>query len=62
MAKKSKDPNQRKELLIASQKIIQTLIREYPQSTLINKLKNNLESINKDLKEFQDRESDVFVE
>jgi outer membrane protein assembly factor BamD (BamD/ComL family) len=58
MAKKSKDPKQKKELLMASQKILKTLIKEYPQSNLIDKLKSNLESVNKDLKEFQNIEND----
>lgn len=58
MAKKSRDPNQRKELLKASQKILKTLIEEYPQSSLIDRLKNNLESVNKDLNEFRSTEND----
>ena len=60
MAKKTNTPEQKEELLKASHHILKTLIKKYPSSSLIEKLKSNLKSVKKDLEKYIVQEGDGY--
>ncbi|UCF56468.1 MAG: hypothetical protein JSW15_10370 [Deltaproteobacteria bacterium] len=49
MARKTTDPAKKEELLLSSYKILKVLIEQYPSSSLIDKLNNNIEIVKKEL-------------
>ncbi len=48
-AKKTKDPNKKKELLETSYKILKTLVDDYPQSPLKNKLTSHINIVQREI-------------
>ena len=48
-AKKTKDPNKKKELLETSYKILKTLVEDYPQSPLKNKLTSHINIVQREI-------------
>ena len=48
-AKKTKDPNKKKELLETSYKILKTLVDDYPQSPLKNKLASHINIVQREI-------------
>ena len=48
-AKKTKDPNKKKELFETSYKILKTLVEDYPQSPLKNKLTSHINIVQREI-------------
>ncbi len=53
MAKRSDDPKKKEELLLSSHKILEQLIDKYPDSSLIDKLKDNLKKVEEELEKLK---------
>ena len=58
MVRKTNDPQEKKELLISSRNILQSLVEKYPTSTLIYKLKSNLKTVEAELGNLDNKEQE----
>ncbi|MBW1765372.1 MAG: hypothetical protein JRJ23_11685 [Deltaproteobacteria bacterium] len=58
MARNTNDPQGKKELLISSRNILQSLVERYPTSNLIYKLKSNLKTVEAELGNLNNKEQE----
>ena len=54
LAKKTNDPAKRKELLVSSHTILKVLIKEYPSSSLIDRLNRHIKSVENELNKMRE--------